>query len=153
MLMEPMSWCLRRRRHSLALAFAAAWLVPVAAHAEELRIVAQTDKTQVDIGTAVTLTITIEGEAAKAELKPVEFPKPFVILAQQRASNVSIRAGQMSRSVSLIYLLAAQEAGTYALGPFQVVHDGKTYHTDPIEVIVSKPVLPPTTEPQPRYDL
>ena len=151
--MGPMSWCLKPRRRNIALLLAVG-LWPTAAAAQDLKISAHTDKAAIEVGAQVTLMVTIEGDAAKAELKPVDFPKGIVVLAQQQASNMSVQAGQVSQhSMSLIYLLTAQEPGTYALGPFQLTQQGKTYTTEPIRLIVSKPLLPPTRKEHQRYYL
>ena len=55
--------------------------VSATAWAEGVRVSAQVDKTTVDVGAQVTLTITIEGDFAKVDLKPFEFPKAFQVLA------------------------------------------------------------------------
>ena len=114
---------------------------------------ARVDKTGVDVGSTLTLTITIEGDFTKAELEPFEFPKAFAVVAQSRASNVSLRVGDVKRSVSLVYVLLAQEPGTFQLGPFQLIHQGKPILTDPIEIVVTKPNLPPQLKETPRYTL
>jgi len=129
------------------------WLLATAALAEEVHVSAQVDKTTVELGTSVTLTITIEGDFAKAKLEPVAFPKVFAVVAQSQASNVSLRVGALKRSVSLVYVLVPQEAGTFQLGPFHILHEGKALLTDPIEVVVTKPTLPPRLEETPRYTL
>lgn len=123
------------------------------AWAQHVRISAQVDKTTVDVGAQVTLTITIEGDFAKVTLQPFEFPEVFQVVAQSRASNLSLEAGGIKRSISLIYVLAPQEPGTFQLGPFKVVHHGEPLLTDPIEVTVSKPVLPPHLQPHERFTL
>lgn len=127
--------------------------VPAPAWAQGVRISAQVDKTTVDVGAQLTLTITIEGDFAQANLKPLELPKVFQVVAQSRASNLSVEAGGVKRSVSLVYVLLPQETGTFKLGPFKIVHRGEPLLTDPIEITVNKPVLPPHLSPQPRYIL
>jgi hypothetical protein len=118
-----------------------------------LQISAQVDRATVDVGDRLTLTITIEGDFAKAELQPFEFPKALEVVAQSRASNVSLRLGDVKRSVSLVYVLRAQEAGTFQLGPFEAVHRGKPIVTDPIQIVVNKPLLPPQQQEHQRYTL
>ena len=116
-------------------------------------IAAQVDKTKVELGSPIKLSITLEGDLKKATVQPFEFPQGFSVVAQSRATSVSIQAGQMTRSVSLNFVLLAREAGTFKLGPFQVLYDGKPVLTDPIEIIVSKPVLPPGSDAHQRYTL
>jgi len=119
----------------------------------DLRVSAQVDRTTVEIGQQVVLTIALEGDLAQATLHPFEFPKPFAVVAQQRASNVSIGASGMTRTISLVYVLVPREAGTFHLGPFQVLHHGQSVETEPIQIVVKKPVLPPHLDQEPRFTL
>ena len=132
-------------------------LVPVMVSAEPakgaLRISATVDRTTVDLGSQLTLTITLDGDVANVSLKPFEFPKALQVVAQSRSSNLSMGAGEVKRSVSLIYVLVPQEAGTFRLGPFQVVHQGKPVVTDSLDIVVKKPLLPPTLHEHQRYTL
>ena len=122
--------------------------------ASDVQISAQVDHAKLLLGSQLTLTITLEGDFTKVELAPVEFPKEVAVLSQSRASNVMVQAGAITRSVSLIYLLMPQEAGTFKLGPFAVLQQNqKRIETDAIEIIVKRPILPPGTEGNPRYVL
>lgn len=123
------------------------------ANPDELSISATVDTATVDVGGSVTLTITIEGKAEQAGLEPFDFPEALRVIAQRRASNVSIRLGRIHRSTSLVYVLAAKAPGTVQLGPFRLTHRGRSVQTDPIEITVNKPTLPPHTEKRPRYVL
>lgn len=121
---------------------------------QAVRISAQVDKTQVDLGARLTLTITLEGDLTKAELSPVEFPKAFQVIAQSRASNIELGMGNLKRSVSLMYILLAHTAGTFQLGPFQITYGGKPVLTDPIEIVVNTSrVPPPGLQEHRRYTL
>lgn len=119
----------------------------------DLKFSAHVDRTEVDAGSQFTLTLSLEGKLQGAELQPIEFPKGFIALAQSQASNVSVRAGLVTKALSLTYVLVAQEPGTFQLGPFQVVQNGQPVLTDPITVTVKQPVLPPGLQPQQRFTL
>lgn len=119
-----------------------------------IHISAQVDKTTVEMGVPVTLTITIEGaDAAHAKFQPFELPKALRIVGQSQLSNVVVQGGQVKRSTSLVYGIVGLEAGTFTLGPFQVLYAGKPALTDPIALVVKKPVLPPQSQQGPRYNL
>ena len=120
---------------------------------QALRIVATVDKTTVELGSQLTLTITLDGDVANVNLQPFEFPKALQVVAQSRASNVSLGVGVLKRSVSLIYVLVPQEAGTFRLGPFQVIHHGTPILTDPLDIVVKKPIVPPSLPEHQRYTL
>ena len=117
------------------------------------RMAAHVDRSTVDIGQQLTLTISLEGDLTRATLRPFEFPPAFAVVAQQRASNVAIHAGKMTRALSLIYVLVPREAGTFQLGPFQILHHGESVGTQPIQIIVKKSVLPPRADQEPRFTL
>ncbi|MBI3330737.1 MAG: BatD family protein [Candidatus Omnitrophica bacterium] len=129
-----------------------AWLatfgVAALAFAQDLAFSAKVDKTRVDVGGSIQLTLTLSGDIAGVKLPAVEPPDGFSIAARSQATNFSLRAGAMERSLSLSYVLVAQRAGTFKLGPFTITHDGKTFETEPIEVTVDKPALPPRFQPQ-----
>lgn len=124
-----------------------------AAATQAVNISAQVDKTTVNLGTQVTLTITVEGDLDHVDLKEWKFPDALPVVAQSRASNVSIGQGQVTKSVSLIFVLVPQEAGTFTLGPFEASHLSTDVSTQPIEITVKKPVVPPTQAHTQRYTL
>ncbi|MBI3087823.1 MAG: BatD family protein [Candidatus Omnitrophica bacterium] len=121
------------------------------AWAQGVNISATVDQTRVDVGAQLTLTITIEGAFTNVNLKPIEFPQAFHVVAQSRSSNISLEVGGVKRSVSLLYVLMATEPGTFQLGPFQIMHHDTPLATDPIEITVNKSALPPKLRKQERY--
>lgn len=118
-----------------------------------MQLSVQVDRTTVDVGAQLALTITVEGTIQQVELKPVEFPKAFRVVAQSRSTHLSMEAGQAKRSISLVYALMALEPGHFTLGPFEVRRRGQSLLSDPLEITVNKPVLPPTLEPSERFVL
>ena len=118
-----------------------------------ITISAQVDKTAVEVGDRVTLTITVDGELTNVNMQDFNLSDGLRIVAQSRASNVSVGGGEVKRSVSLTYVLLAQEPGTFQLGPFKLVHQGQSVLTEPIEIVVKKPVVPPTQKDTQRYTL
>jgi len=136
-----------------ALAVLAGALLPSQARAQAVTISAQVDKTAVNLGAQITLTITIEGDVEHVQLQKFEFPEALPVVAQSRASNVSISPGEVKRSVSLMFVLAAQQPGTFQLGPFKATHQNQDVSTQPIEIVVNKPVVPPALPGTHRYML
>lgn len=132
------------------------WLSPGAVRADggTVSFSASVDRTTVAINQPLQLTITLTGELPRLE-QPLEFPmpKPFLVAARSQSTNVSIGAGAVARSVSLVYVLVSPQAGTFALGPFHLDVQGKTLDTESISIVVKKPVLPPGAEQQPRMTL
>jgi hypothetical protein len=121
----------------------------VSAAAGDLTFSAQVDKTSVKVGEPIQLTITLSGDIAGVELPAFEFPEGFAVAARSQSTNFSIRGGAAERSVSLIYILLPQQGGTFQLGPFYIEHNGTTLPTQPIDITVEKPAVPPSLKAAP----
>ena len=111
--------------------------------AQDFIFSAKVDKTTVNLGDPMNLVITLSGDVSGVQLPPLQLPEGFVVLARSQSTNFSIRAGAMERSTSLNVVLVPQKAGTFKLGPFSLTRQKKTLQTEPIEITVKKPVLPP----------
>ncbi len=118
-----------------------------AAWAQDLAFSAKVDNTTVNIGDPIQLTVSLSGDISGIQLPALEFPEGFAIMARSQATNFSVRAGAMERSTSLTVILVPQHEGTFQLGPFSLQHQQRTLATEPIEVTVTKPAVPPRLEP------
>ena len=111
--------------------------LPPTVFSEEFAVSAQVDKTELAQGEALSYSITIAGpirEEPKVNLGAV---KGFHIVSSSQSHQLSVRAGQIQRSVVLSYLLTPVEPGVHTLGPVKVTYRGKVYETQPIEVKVA----------------
>ncbi len=111
--------------------------------AQDLTFSAKVDQTTVEIGDPIHLVLTISGEIAGVQLTSPEFPEGFVVGGRSQSTSFSLRAGKTERSTSLVYVLIPHHAGTFQLGPFMLEHRHEEFHTEPIEILVEKPALPP----------
>lgn len=109
---------------------------------------AKVDNTIVDLGHPVTLTLTLSGDVSGVQMPPLEFPDGFEIAGSSRATSFSIRGGVQERSINFAYVLVPRTTGTFKLGPFTFHHGRQEFHTEPIEITVNKPALPPKLQPQ-----
>lgn len=132
------------------------WLVGLAtcgiaalAVAQDFSFSAKVDKTAVDVGDPITLTLTLTGDFSSVVFPPIEFPEGFSVAARSQATNFSIRGGAMERSGNLVYVLIPQREGTHQLGPFTIEHQKKTFTTEQITVTVKRSAVPPTLKPSP----
>ncbi|MBI2884927.1 MAG: BatD family protein [Candidatus Omnitrophica bacterium] len=136
---------------ALASAATAGWAAP---QPPQVAIAAAVDQARVNIGQPLTLTITVSGDLAGLKGGPEgELPQGFKLAASRRSTNVAIQGRVIQRSVSFISVLVPTAAGTFQLGPFRVVCQGRTISTDPIAIEVKKPILPPGSEAAPRLTL
>ena len=128
------------------------WLVTFGiaalAWAGDLSFSAKVDKTSVELGQPINLTIILSGDLTGVELPPLEFPEGFSIAARSQSTNFSIRSGAMERSMSLIYVLVPQRLGTFQLGPFRLQHGQQELKTEPIDITVKKAPVPSPSQPQ-----
>lgn len=116
--------------------------------AQDTSFSAAVDKTTVNAGEPVALTLTLSGDIGGIEVPVFEFPEGFTVASRSQSSNFSIRLGTIDRSLTLAYLLIPQQAGTFQLGPFQITHKGQTFSTEPLTVTVEKPAIPPHLGPE-----
>jgi uncharacterized protein (DUF58 family) len=136
-----------RQARVLALAFLICGAASAAEAPQELSVSVKVDKTTIDAGTPLTLTLSFTGDLADATVPTPTFPEGFQVAAQSQATNVSVRMGAMERSISLVYVLVPTRAGTFQLGPFAVEQKDRKMETQPIEITVRKSPLPPTLKP------
>ena len=136
-----------------------AWLAiltaTVLAWAQDLAVSAKVDKTTVTFGDPIHLTLTATGDLAGLELQQIELPEQFLVAARSQATNFTIRGGVQERALSFTYVIIPQEGGTFILGPFKFTQNKHEYQTEPIEIIVEKPAVPPNlpTKKGERYTL
>jgi hypothetical protein len=127
--------------------------------AEDLRFIAEVDKTQMYSEDVLTLSFVISGENIVTPLTP-ELPDPkndFDILqGPNQSSTISIINGKYTSSISWHYVLSPKKTGKLEIRSATLQYDNKTYTTKPLTIEVIKgsqsqsPPSPPGTElPQP----
>ncbi len=133
---------------SLLVCCVAGLLGASAVQADDLTFSAQVNQTTVHVGAPFTLTLTMSGDLAGVQVPAFQFPDGLAVVARSQATSFALRAGTAQRSTNLQYLLVAQRAGTYRLGPFAVTRQGQEIKTDPIDVTVDTSATP-STPPRP----
>lgn len=131
-------------------------MAPALASAQDLTFSAKADKTTVNTGEPLTLTLTLAGDLEGAKLSELKLPEGFLIAAQSQATNFTVRGGATERSTNLTYVLVAQQAGTFQLGPFTVTQSKQEFQTQAIDITVNTSPLPPPSKLRPegeRYTL
>ncbi len=118
-------------------------LLTPAFSAEELRVGAQVDRTEVATGQVLTYSITIAGpiqEPPKVELNRFE---GFQVVSTGQSQQIQVGPRRTEQALTLTYSLAPTAPGTHTLGPVKVEYQGKTYETHPIVVkVVEGPAVP-----------
>ncbi|MBI4004335.1 MAG: BatD family protein [Candidatus Omnitrophica bacterium] len=139
---------MRKRFTSLLLALTVGTSVGGPAWAQDLTFSATADKTTLNVGDPLVLTITLGGDISGIEIPVFEFPEGFTVASRSQSSNFSIRLGTVERSLTLAYVLIPQQGGTFQLGPFQITQKDQAFSTEPLAVTVEKPAVPPRLGPE-----
>lgn len=117
------------------------------AWAQDLTVAAKVEKTTVSVGEPFTVTITISGDLEGVEVPPPAFPEGFIVAARSQSTNFSMHGGVIERSTGVSFALAAQQAGTFELGPFTVRRGKQELHTEPITITVTPSASQPKRRP------
>ncbi|MBD3224477.1 MAG: hypothetical protein GF313_07095 [Caldithrix sp.] len=107
--------------------------------AQELTIESYVDRNPVAVNQRFNFSIEIAGQSAG--LPEVDFPdlNPFNILAgPNQSTSIKVVNGAMTSSKTYSFILMARKAGEYKIGQATVKHEGKTYSTSPIKLVVTK---------------
>lgn len=120
------------------------------AFAQDLTVAANVDKTTVAVGEPFTVTITVSGDLEGVEVPPATFPEGFAVAARSQSTNFSMRSGAIERSMGMTFVLAAQQAGAFEIGPFTIRKGKQELHTEPIAVTVTPSALQPKRRPPPQ---
>jgi hypothetical protein len=93
--------------------------------------------TNAQVGEQIQITFTLNTTSGK-NFQPPSF-KGFTVLAgPSRSMSTQIINGQISSSLSFIYILSADVPGTYTIEPAKITVDGRVIHSNPITITVSK---------------
>lgn len=110
-------------------------LIPAIAGAD-FGVEATVDRNVVTLGRTLRLTITVTG-ASDVERPDLSGLDGFEVVGTSSSQNISMVNLKVTRSLSLIYTLAAVEEGEFTLGPFTVRAGGNIGETEPVTVKVA----------------
>lgn len=121
--------------------------------AAQVTIDASVDRSQVEVGEVVQLTVAVEAGQVSGLPAP-QLPTPqglqLVGSTSSTSTSISIVNGAMSttRTTTYVFSFKADKEGSYVLGPVKVTHDGRTYQSS-ARVEVVKGTGRPKTTPSP----
>jgi len=124
-----------------------AWLcLPSFALAEDLRVSASVDQTEITLEDVLNIEVTVEGVQNAPQPEPPPLPD-FKIRSRGQSSSLQIINGRRTAAVTFQYQLIPETTGDFTIGPFQFEFGGKPYTTAPIEVSVRKQPSGPDADP------
>ncbi len=113
---------------------------------EEIDFEATVDRATMELGSYLTLTLTIKGVQGAA---PIELPsiEGFQSRYVGPATRISIINGQVSHTISFTYNLYPVKTGKFQIPAITTTVDGKNLSSQPIEIeVVDAGKLPPSPD-------
>ena len=109
--------------------------------AEDISFTAEVNTKKIPLGSAVTLTLKIDGTQ---NVNPLNLPNLEGLDIQYLgpSRNITIVNGKYSSSISFKYALSPLKTGVYTIPPLVLTLDNQTYRTDAIEIEVTDGVAP-----------
>jgi tetratricopeptide (TPR) repeat protein len=110
-----------------------------AAQQDPVRVTAVLTADRVEVGVSTTLQITVETRGpAPDDIRVPTLPANLDILGTSEYTQTQISVpGGRSRATRREVILVARAPGVFRIGPATVVVGGRTYRTDPLDLIVS----------------
>ncbi len=115
---------------------------------------AAVDRNPVSTGDHFTLefTMTGSGTGGGKNLKLPDLGKFMTLSGPNQSTSMQIVNGNVSSTVSYSYVMQPREAGKFTIGPASIDVNGKTLHTQPIELTVVKGTAAPKQGAQAAAD-
>lgn len=113
-----------------------------AAHADDVAVRLELDRTQTAPGEALQATVTVSGTARGGD---VELDAPPEVRTRQAGTtrNLQIVNGQVESSTQYLYQLTATHPGAYTIGPARLHYSGDAYTSNTVTLTVTRQAAPP----------
>ena len=119
-----------------------ALLIPLLGFAQDIKFTVSVDKTQIAMNDQFTMILTVSGTDQNLPSPRVAELPNFAVAGQSTSQNMSITNGKVQSSRETRVVLLPQKMGTFRLGPFQIVHNGKKYTSSSVNVKIVKAGTP-----------
>jgi len=103
----------------------------------EYKFTATASSTTVEVGEQIQVTFTLNTTNGK-NFQPPSFKGFTVLVGPSRSMSTQIINGQISSSLSFIYILSADLEGTFTIEPAKITVDGNVLTSNPITIKVVK---------------
>jgi hypothetical protein len=104
-----------------------------------LSISGSVDKTEVELGDPITLSVSITGEGGSTPDPVLPDLSDFEVYSSGKNTSISIINGRFSSTLELSYVLVPRKMGALTIGPILVKEKNVTVSSDPIQIMVRKP--------------
>lgn len=109
--------------------------VSFAAFAQQVQFSSKASSTRVGVGEPFQLQYTIDNAQNISGFQPPEF-HGFSILSQSQSNSTSIINGQMSQSISFLFILSATSPGNYTIPGAKARVNGNSMMSNPVSIHV-----------------
>ncbi len=109
---------------------------PATVHADEIKVTASVDKTTVEVGGDIRLTIRVYGTLDKVRPKLPPFKDFSVVAGPHRSMDTEITDDTVLVFYKYHYELIPRKTGNLKIGPATLMYKNKTYKTDSINIEV-----------------
>ncbi|MCP4747645.1 MAG: protein BatD [Desulfobacteraceae bacterium] len=102
----------------------------------KITVDAQVDRTRIQSGESLELSVTIENSNGQVDISSI---KDFKVVSQTSHSTINFINGQTSQKIIYVYTLEPLiKSGKAIIPRLRVKSNGKTYQSEPIEILVNK---------------
>ncbi len=109
---------------------------------QDISFNASVDKTEVRLDDQITLTISVSGNVKSIPQPRLPSLEGFTVYSAGRSQNFTYSGGRIASSVTFNYILVPRKTGKFIIGSAEIVLDGKTYRTDPMNIAVTAGAKP-----------
>ena len=124
------------------------------AQGEGIKFFSSVDKTEVRLAEALNFKITLEGDfkgSPKIVLPRLE--EDFDVVSKAQSQQISLSAGEKSKTFVLSLILLAKKEGQIRIGPAKLKAGLKAYTTEPIEITVKPGIDKDYLNPEKRFPI
>jgi len=104
-----------------------------------LSISSSVDKTEVELGDPITLSVSITGEGGSTPDPILPDLSDFEVYSSGKNTSISIINGRFSSTLELSYVLVPRKMGALTIGPILAKERKVTVSSDPIQIMVRIP--------------
>jgi hypothetical protein len=131
----------------LLLGLLTAVLLVSTAAADDVEVNLTVDRTTVQLGQELRLTVEVSGKGSGVGEPTVEGLEAFRVMSTGSSHSFSLSGGGLQSSTTFTYRIVPTQDGTFQIGPARLVMDGKTYLSQSVKVDVSTAPVPREEEP------
>jgi len=138
-----------RQRHMMLLLFFFFW-VPTAANAD-VSVTLKLDRSEATLADTVGMVVSVTGTQQTSGPPTLQGVELFHVTSGGTSSRVEVINGNVNASLDYTYTLQTQHTGAFKVGPALVTVAGKTYASNTVRLLVTKPAQTDGTDRGPLF--